>query len=110
MPILCKYQCLYRLKNRTQCQFRATSLNSKSSSNLSPEGVVCTNDVVEEVFFLTKNFTLKEVTTTLRCSANEMPAYFTMPSDYTTDDTGAKSAVIKTSGKGKMQVTIMLTW
>jgi hypothetical protein len=33
-----------------------------------------------------------------------------MPSDYTTDDIGTKSVVIKTSGKGKIPVTIMLTW
>lgn len=45
--------------------------------------MACTNDVVEWVFFLVKNFTLKEVTTRLSSSANKMPVYFTIPSDYT---------------------------
>jgi hypothetical protein len=31
-----------------------------------------------------------------------------MPSNYTDDDTGAKSVLIKTSGNEKMQVTVML--
>lgn len=45
--------------------------------------MICTNDVVEWVFFLVKNFILKQVITRLRRSANEMPVYFTTSSDYT---------------------------
>jgi hypothetical protein len=45
-----------------------------------------------------KVFKLQEVTITLGGNAEEMPVYFNMPSSYTTDDVGAKSVAIKTSG------------
>jgi hypothetical protein len=41
-------------------------------------------------------------------NGDETPLYFDMPSNYTVDDTGAKSLIIKTSGHEKMQVTVML--
>jgi hypothetical protein len=71
---------------------------------------VCTNDVEEQVFFPAKNFALQEVNTRLRCSGDEIPVYFTIPSNYSTDDIDGNSVVTHTSEKGMMQVAIMLTW
>jgi hypothetical protein len=42
-------------------------------------------------------------------NADETPVYFDMPSNYTVDDKGVKSILIKTSDNEKMRVTVMLT-
>jgi hypothetical protein len=60
--------------------------------------VVCTNDVVLQIFFTANNFTLQDVTITLQGNDNEMPVYCNMPSSYTIDDAGVNSVVIKESG------------
>jgi hypothetical protein len=64
--------------------------------------VACKNYVEIQAFFTAKNVTLKEVTITHQGSANEMLAYFNIPSNYTVDDIGAKSTVSKTLGNEKM--------
>jgi hypothetical protein len=42
---------------------------------------------------------LQEVTIILQDIADKMPLYFNMPVNYTLDDVGAISAIIRTSGK-----------
>jgi hypothetical protein len=42
-------------------------------------------------------------------NADETPVYFDMSSNYTVDDKGVKSVLIKTSGNEKMGLTVMLT-
>jgi hypothetical protein len=41
-------------------------------------------------------------------NTDETSVYFDMPSNYTVDETGIKSVLIKMSGNKKMRVTIML--
>jgi hypothetical protein len=41
-------------------------------------------------------------------NADETPVYFDTPPSYTVDDTGAKSVAVKTSGREKMRVIVML--
>jgi hypothetical protein len=45
----------------------------------------------------------------LQCILICHPVYFDVPSNYTVDDKGVKSVLIKTSGNEKMRVTVMLT-
>jgi hypothetical protein len=56
--------------------------------------VASTNNAKDRVFFTAKNFTLQEVTITLRGNAAEKPVYFDMLPNYITDNLGAKSVVI----------------
>jgi hypothetical protein len=49
----------------------------------------------KQVFCRVKNFTLQEVMITLLGTADEKPAYFDMSSNYTINDIGAKSIVIR---------------
>jgi hypothetical protein len=75
---------------------------------MQPLGVVCTNDVEEQVFFTVKNFALHEVAITFCCSACEAPLCFSMPSTYIISDIDTKFVAIETLGNEKMQVTVIL--
>jgi hypothetical protein len=61
---------------------------------LSAAQVVCINDENEQVSFYSD--ILQEVTIMLWSNVDEIPVYFNMPSNYTTNDVDADSAVIKT--------------
>jgi hypothetical protein len=58
----------------------------------------------EQVSFTPKFSTSQEFTITLQGNTNEKPMCFDMPSNYTTEDVGVKSAVLKTSGNEKMHI------
>jgi hypothetical protein len=58
-------------------------------------GMVCTNDIAEQVSFK-KNFALLEVAIILWCSACEAPLCFIMLFSYTIGDIGTESVAIET--------------
>jgi hypothetical protein len=81
--IVCENCCLYRFREHG-IQFHATSLlNERLKVQM---GVVCTNNMEEQVFFTAKDFTLHEVTITVQGNDSEMPAYFDVPCSYTIND------------------------
>jgi hypothetical protein len=82
---------MYRFKSRPECQYCATLLFNEKPKFQVQLTVVCTNDVEEQVCFIAKDFTLQEVTITVGCRISEMPAYFNMPFNYTTNNISAIS-------------------
>jgi hypothetical protein len=68
-----------------QDYYSTSSLNFKSSSRW------CAQMAHRYRFSLGwKSFTLQEVTITLQSTVDQMPAYFSKPSNYTINDVGAK--------------------
>jgi hypothetical protein len=66
--------------------------------------VECRNDAERHDFFTEKNFTLQEITIILQVNADEIPVYFNILSNYTIDNVGVQSVIIKTSGNENMRV------